>query len=331
MTKPFSLSYKTISTSSQDLLLKSKKKIWSMGGGKGGVGKSFIISNLAITLARMGKKVIIVDLDLGSANLHTCLGIDIPMATITDFFSGRVDSLEKLLVKTEVTNLQFISGANDSSAAANLTEEQHKILLKKLEELPAEYILLDLGAGTHYTTLDYFLLADRPLISLSPEPTAIENSYRFIKSAYFRWIREVENKLGLKSLVEEAMDHKNHLGIKTPHDLLNGIEILNPGLGKVFREEVQKFEVFLVMNQVRTQNDAEIGHAVTAVCKKYFGIETHYVGYLDYDNAVWQAVRKRKSLTLEYPYSSLVAEFSAIARNLDTYERHPQSVLLRTS
>jgi flagellar biosynthesis protein FlhG len=307
-----------------------QKKIWAIGGGKGGVGKSFVISNLAISLARAGKKVIAIDLDLGGANLHTSLGCDIPRNTLNDFLVGQCGKLEDLLVKTNISNLSFISGANDSVGIANIGEREHKLLLNKILHLPADYILVDLGAGTNHMTLDYFLLASKPTVVLTPEPTSIENAYRFIKSSYFRWIYHVERHLGLKSIIDQAMDHKNTLGIKTPRDLVDKIAKLHPDVGARFREEVQKFAIYLVMNQVRTQNDVEIGHSVRTVCKKYFGVDTHYVGYLEYDNAVWQAIRKRKPLILEFPYSNLVSEFSLIAKNLDDYERHPRSNILRT-
>src|ERR1051325_5101180 len=90
------------------------KKIWTIGGGKGGVGKSFIISNLALSLARTGKSVTIVDLDLGSANLHTCLGCEIPKQSLSDFFSGRVSQLSQILTPTALPQLTYISGANDA-------------------------------------------------------------------------------------------------------------------------------------------------------------------------------------------------------------------------
>lgn len=312
------------------LSVPKSKKIWAIGGGKGGIGKSFIISNLGISLARTGKRVIIVDLDLGSANLHTCLGSDIPVQTLSDFFAGRANSLDALLTPAPIPNLRFISGANDSASAANVSDNDHQRLLEHICKLPADYILMDLGAGTHSTTLDYFLLANRPVIGITPEPTSIENAYRFIKSAYFRWIKSIESHMKLKAIVDQAMDHKNHLGIKTPNDLVNRLANLNPGVGEAFKEAVQSFQVYLIMNQVRTQNDVEVGHSVRLVCKKYFGIETHYIGYLDYDNTVWQSVRKRRPLILEYPYSNLVNEFAQIARNLDDDERYPQPNILRT-
>ena len=65
-----------------------KSYTWAIGGGKGGVGKSLISANLSITLAQTGVKVTAVDLDLGCANLHTCLGVDIPSLTLSDFFSN---------------------------------------------------------------------------------------------------------------------------------------------------------------------------------------------------------------------------------------------------
>src|ERR1035438_5027948 len=103
-----------------------QKKVWAVGGGKGGVGKSFVISNLAISLARTGKKVIAIDLDLGGANLHTALGCDIPRTTLNDFLIGQCGKLDDLLVKTSISNLSFISGANDSVGIANISEDHHK-------------------------------------------------------------------------------------------------------------------------------------------------------------------------------------------------------------
>ena len=134
----------------------------------------------------------------------------------------------------------------------------------------------------------------------------------------------------MKSIVEEAMDHKNSLGIRTPYDLVNRVAAAHPDLGPRFKARVEKFSVSLIMNQVRTKNDIDTGHAVRSVCKKYFGIDAQYVGYLDYDNAVWQSVRKRRPLLLEYPYSGLVPEFAQIVKNLEDDERFPRTDILRT-
>lgn len=67
-----------------------RKEIWAIGGGKGGIGKSLLTGNIGISLAMLKKKVLLVDADLGGANLHTTLGIGVPEITLYDFLSRRV-------------------------------------------------------------------------------------------------------------------------------------------------------------------------------------------------------------------------------------------------
>jgi len=190
--------------------------IWAVGGGKGGIGKSFISSSLAMCLARMGKAVTLVDLDLGSANLHTCLGIKVPQESISDFVTGRVDNLGKIAISTEIPGLSFISGFNDALNIADMDRAAKDRLVQGLRGLQTPYVILDLGAGTSENTLDFFLAADQKIVAVTPEPTAIENAYRFMKSAFYRRLRQAENELGIKSLIEEAMDSRNQHGIRSP-------------------------------------------------------------------------------------------------------------------
>jgi flagellar biosynthesis protein FlhG len=160
------------------------KQIWAIGGGKGGVGKSLISSSLAIALARQNLSVIAIDLDLGGANLHTTLGIDLPKQSLTDFFSGRVAALEAIITPTGIPHLGLISGAQDSMTAAYIQPADKERLFEQCHDLNADCLVLDLGAGTSDHTLDFFLFADVGLVAVLPEPTSIENAYRFIKSAY---------------------------------------------------------------------------------------------------------------------------------------------------
>ena len=85
-----------------DRLGASKREIWAIGGGKGGTGKSFVAASLGIFLAQIGKRVILIDTDLGCANLHTCLGLSYPEATLSDFLRGRVKKVQDVLVATEI-------------------------------------------------------------------------------------------------------------------------------------------------------------------------------------------------------------------------------------
>lgn len=290
--------------------------IWAIGGGKGGIGKSFISSSLAICLTRMGKSVTLVDLDLGSANLHTCLGVKIPQQTLSDFVSGRVQELSDISATTEIQGLRFVSGFNDSLNIADLEGSAKQRLIAGLRTLPTTYVILDLGAGTSENTLDFFLAADQKVVAVTPEPTSIENAYRFMKSSFYRRLRQAEADLGIQSLIEAAMDSRNSFGIKSPADLMRHLATTNPEAAGRLQSEISDFHLQLLLNQVRTRPDIELGHSMKSVCKKYFGLDANYLGYIDHDNAVWQSLRKRRPLIVEYPYSSIVGQFLQITKNL---------------
>ena len=297
------------------LTAQGQQKVWAIGGGKGGVGKSLVTANLAICLALMGYKVAAIDLDLGGANLHTCLGVPIPEKTLSDYLSKKVRTLSELLTPTAINNLYIISGAQDDIGIANLKQMQKAKLLSQLSELPVDYVLLDLGAGTTFNTIDFFISADQGIITTLPEPTSIENSYRFIKAVYHRKLKMAEELLEIGPLIDQAMNAKISQN-STPADLINRVIEINPILGQKLRAEINKLNPRLIINQVRTQADIDIGFSMKLISKKYFGINLDYVGYLDYDATVWQSVKKRKPLLMEFPNSVLVNNFDRIIHRL---------------
>lgn len=304
------------------------KQVWAIGGGKGGVGKSLVASSVAISLARQGNRVIAIDLDLGGANLHTSLGVDLPKQTLSDFFSERIQGLDSCVVPTGIPNLGLISGAQDSVSVTSLNRDEKARLFQKLRELDTDYVLFDLGAGTGFNTLDFFIFADIGIATLLPEPTSIENAYRFLKSVYYRRLWLSPRLTRARDLIEKAMDPKNAAGIRTPADLYREVNLLHPETGMALKEEIEKFQPKLMVNQVRTQTDVDIGFSVKSVCKKYFGIDLDYVGYLDYDSAVWQAVRRKRPLMLEFPNSRVVSSVDRITNYLLKRYGHVRNPLL---
>lgn len=291
-------------------------KVWAIGGGKGGVGKSLVTANTSICLALMGYKVVTVDLDLGGANMHTCLGIPIPEKTLSDYVSKKVTHFSDLLVQTPIKNLQIISGAQDELGIANIKQMHKNKILSQLSALDADYVLLDLGAGTTFNTLDFFISADKGILVILPEPTSIENTYRFIKSVYHRRLKMIEELLDIQPLINQAMNAKISAPQSTPVDLVKRIIQINPEMGLKLQREIHKFKPKIIMNQIRNQQDIDIGFSIQSVCRRYFGIDLEYVGYLDYDSAVWQSVKKRKPLLMEYPNSRLVNNFDRIVHKL---------------
>ena len=161
--------------------------IISVASGKGGVGKSMVVSNLGLLLARKGHRVILVDMDIGGANLHILFGMFHPPSTLTDFFSNRSTNLEDLAHPlASPFSLRLIPGTGETLITANLQHAKKKRLIRHLQKLDADIILVDVGAGTSYHTLDFFLLADYFLAVATPDPTSVLDLYRFIKLAAIR-------------------------------------------------------------------------------------------------------------------------------------------------
>jgi len=190
-----------------------------LGGGKGGIGKSLVASNLGVLLSQMGRRVVLVDADLGGANLHTCLGIPPPQKTLSDFVSRKVSDLSDVVTPTSIERLGLISGAMDFLGAANPKYTQKLRLLREIARLDVDNVIIDLGGGTGFNILDFFLIADHGVLTVVPEPTSIENAYRFIKAAYYRRLKTLEMSWNLRPLVEEAMNDRSTKGLKTPADL----------------------------------------------------------------------------------------------------------------
>jgi flagellar biosynthesis protein FlhG len=290
--------------------------IIAVGGGKGGVGKSFFSSNLAIFLANIGYKTLLVDMDLGAPNLHTYLGEEHPKRTYHDYLRGKVKTLEEAQVNTQFPRLKLLSGGNDHSELANISTMDQSRLMSALYSTPSDFTVLDLSAGTHTSTLDFFLMAERHLVVMTPEPTSIENAYRFMKAAYFRKIKRYELQFGLRDLIADLMKNSEEHNIRFPSDLMREIIKIEPVQGNQLKHMLQSLDFNLVLNQVRGSKEAVLGESIESVCRRYFGLNTQFLGYLDYDNAAWHCLRKKKPLVLEYPQSPLYTQLLSIARDL---------------
>jgi flagellar biosynthesis protein FlhG len=296
--------------------MNQQTKIWAVGGGKGGVGKSFLTTNIGVLLAEQGKRVVLIDLDLGGANLHTCLGVTDLDRSVSDFLHRRYETLSEALTSTEVENLYLLSGAQDSLNVANPKYAQKMRLLRELKNLDADYILMDLGAGTSFNTLDFFLAADTQLLVAVPEPTSIENAYRFIKSSFYRLIRMYSPTPKLKAFVEEAMDRNNQYGIRTPRELLVQLRAMGEEVETFANQLVERYKPQLVLNQVRTANDIRVGTAMENACLKYFGIYIEYRGYLHNHDAVRKSVLQRKPLMTQFPEAEIGEDLKRLLENI---------------
>lgn len=283
--------------------IRRKTRILAVGGGKGGSGKSFIAANIGVSLSKRGQTVIMVDTDLGGANLHTLLGLSLPPVTLDDFINGRIGSIRDAIARTEIPNLGLVIGARDILNAANPKVHQKLKIIRHIQNLGGDYVIVDLGAGNSFNVLDFFLISDEGMLVVTPEPTSVENAYRFIKSAFYRKLRRLTLHHDARRIIETAMDQRNKRRIRTPLDLVEAVESMDKEMGQTLRLEMESFRPRLIVNQVRTTGDVDVGFSMKSSCLRFFGINLNYFGYVAYDNEVWLSVQRKKPIVLERPYA----------------------------
>jgi flagellar biosynthesis protein FlhG len=291
--------------------------VWAVGGGKGGIGKSFLVANLGAVAASLGWRVILVDADLGGANLHTCLGVrGGSRVNLSDYLEDRIVDLEKATIDTPVPGMRLILGALGHVGARETTRAQRSELLRRVGELSADVVILDLAAGTERSTLDFFLVSDEGFIVTTPEPPAIENAYGFLRAAFYRRLGHAISGSRSREILRQAMESRNERGIRTPQELLEEIERIDPEEGRRCRQVIGDFRPRLIMNQVRDSEEIKMGFSIRSACRKFFGVDLEYVGYVNFDPAVMRSIKGRQLLVLDYPQSDGAVYVRRIARKI---------------
>ena len=293
-------------------------KIWAIGGGKGGVGKSTLSLILAFWLARAGKRTILMDVDLGGANVHTLMGITTPVRTLNDYLKRRYDTLEEICIDTEVENLRIICGAGDVLSLANPHVAQKTKIIQNIYKLNADYVMLDLGAGTSFNVLDFFNMADKKIVVLTPQPISIQNAYAFVRNAVYRKLSLLASKLPvLQSLIKTTMDINNELRLKTIRDLLLAIEDSQGAeVHKSLQQEIEHIQPDVITNMAVHPQDQEAGKIIQRVAEKYLMIHPIDRGAIVYDRQLYNLVSEMAPITRLFQSSQAFAHGYDIAMKL---------------
>lgn len=245
------------------------KQIIPIASGKGGVGKTTTVANLGISLARKGKTVILIDLDLGESNLHTVMGIKNIKPGLGHFINKRESSFESLIQETGIDKLYLITGDSLFPGAANLPYYQKKKIIKSIQELTADYILLDIGSGSSYNVIDFFLISPESLILTIPETTALLNAYSFLKNALFRLIYlalppKSEERAYFKRFCTESIEK----GENTLQSLFKTINGFNNELSEKIDRSVKHFSPHIVFNMSLSEDEKYITDRLINITRK---------------------------------------------------------------
>jgi flagellar biosynthesis protein FlhG len=253
--------------------------IFAVAGGKGGVGKSIFSISLGTLLAEKGYKVIIVDFDLGSANLHTYLGILEKTPSLADFVLRRCPTLEEIVIKTHVNNLSLISGAEFLPGMANPAHWIKLKMIRNLIALSADFVIIDLGAGVYYNTLDFYNISDSGFVVAVPEPGSILNAYGFIKGALFRKLQNIfksHTKIG--PLIKSGLNKTGANDFFSFEWLRSIVQELDPEMLPMLQEIKFSFQPALVVNRATKCETLPIVENLMRVCNDQLGIPLRHLG-----------------------------------------------------
>ena len=290
--------------------------IWPIGGGKGGTGKSFLTGNIGILLAKQNFKTLLFDADLGAPNVHTIIGLANPALSLSDFLSKKVATLQETVEAMPIPNLFLISGARNKLHIANLTHEQKAKVLRAISGLDYDYILLDLGTGTSFNTIDFFTLSDSGIFVCTPEPTSIENIYRLIRSVYVRKIRQVLKIDRFRNLATEAEARNQDAIIQSPEYLLEVLKDIHPEEGRMLESTLKAFQFKLVINQMRREDNPKIGVLICRIIERHLGLKIQFIGNVSYDESVHEAVCRKEPFIDHYRYSQATLELKAVVKGI---------------
>jgi len=280
------------------------KKVMAIGGGKGGVGKTVLTASMGIGLATLGQEVVMVDADLGGANLHTCMGILEPKYTFYHYYTLQRNNLQDILLETPIEHLKLISGACGTLGLANPRYSQKLRLIKELKGINADYILLDLGAGSSYNVIDFFMAADEGIVVTSPEPMAIQESFGFIKVCLLRKLRHTfRDHPEVSALLEKENIMQPGRMTSTVEDILSEVEKIDSKAAQQFEEILTAFQPKLILNMVHEPNEIREGMALQTAVSELLSLDLEFLGYLEFDDSVRRAVKELKPFIIDNPRS----------------------------
>ncbi|MGD0210862.1 MAG: AAA family ATPase [Desulfomonilia bacterium] len=263
-------------------------RIIAVGGAKGGIGKSILAANLGMMLSSRGFRTVMVDLDLGGSDLHIYLGHRrIPKTTLNDYLNRKVTHLSDVVIGQEQGPM-LIAGDNGELGAANIPFQRKIRLIEGIRKMNADYVILDLGGGTDFNTLDFFLAADLQIVLTTLDQPSYLEAYAFIKTAMQRKLTRLfsadstfpaKRDTALKDIVCESIHVPQEDLPRTIQDLLERVAIEHPLSLPLIADEVLNFSPCLVINKCFDEQAAfRMACTLRSVARRRLSIDINHIG-----------------------------------------------------
>ncbi|HZK14918.1 MAG TPA: hypothetical protein VFC55_10385, partial [Desulfobaccales bacterium] len=248
-----------------------------------------------------------------------------PHVTLGHFLTKKVARLEDTVIETGVEGISLICGADDLMGAANPTFAQKIRLLRQIEELPAQYVLFDQGAGTSFNTLDFFNFSGGKIALFTSQTTSLQNAYGFIKSALYRKLsREFAKDDEILQCLYQGGDAENGNDFNTIQDLLDHFKAVNPEKQARLTQALWEFHLFLVVNMVKSNADLKAPEIIRSVCQDFLNIQPDIMGHVLFDSGVEAAISQMVPFPLHQKKSKAMVGLEQIALTLVRQSRLPR-------
>ena len=292
---------------------RSVQRVIAVAGPRPGSGATTIAVNLGVYLAQLGRRVILVDCDASGAGLHSALSIP----------SSEVARIQKLgneeqaipLLPSPVPGLSIAPQLIDLPTGTPLRPGRRARWIKDLRDLPADYVILDLGAGTQPSTLDAFSAADLGVIVCQPEPSSIEFCYRLQSRLLQRRLKRGRMRDRFQSKIIERI--MNELPAEaSPLAIQRALAASDINLGNWALEELTRIQPRLIMNGARSRLDSDAGLAVADMSLRYLGVRVDFAGAVEQEDNVWLSSVRGKPLLIDSPTSRSAKNIERLARRI---------------
>lgn len=277
-----------------------EKQLFAIASGKGGTGKSTFAINFAIALAALGHDVILVDADLGGADISNLLGIRQPKYTLQDFLDGEVGELEDILEATPSPRLQLISGGSDIISIANPRYHQKMKLIRSIANLQAGFVVADLGPDISFNNLDFFNAAPVGFLVTQNVDPILLGFYRFLKAAFVRRLKQEFREE--PEIVNIINTYQNQDWSSGRNNLYEAIRTADGDVESRLDNLLESFQPKLVFNMVESDAVRKTANHMFSFVLATFGFRLQTVGLIPRDRDVERAYGQSEPYLLSYPH-----------------------------
>ncbi len=254
-----------------------------------------------------------MDLDLGASNLHTFLGLRKPQISLKQYLNKEVNDLNDVVLKTTQPNLSIISPSGCSLEIANLYYAQKLKIIRAINNLSYDYIFIDLGSGTHFNTLDFFLMSNQGILVTTPEPVSIENMFRFMKSLYLRKIKAVLKDYKLNIICRKYLNNIQDSQIISFSNIIDFIKKYDLENDTDIEKYIKNQNIGLVLNRFRWQVERQFINKIAHTCNKFLYFDYYPLGNISFDHKIDYAIMNNKVFIDEFSHTISAKEIYNIS------------------